>query len=468
MNRPENKIRKPILYIVLFLIAAIGIYLIFHTTRKNIKPETISPKGFDSTDALVADKSLLNINIPDDGKFTLVLDAGHGGEDNGAIVDTGRFKEKDFTLSIVKKIKPILNKAGIKTILTRNTDSFYNPIDRSILIQQYHADLVVSIHGNFIEDKWAKTLRGIEVYYDSANIYKNESKTLAENIFNGLKHIDSVPARRIMRKETGIYILRNALCPAVLVEAGYLTNPTEVKQLEKKTVQQQIASAIAKTLIAYTATQTKKLNLYDDDSLTNHQLWLIDYPDSLQDNAIIKINGNQIKHDDLYRLNVFDVTDEKFSFIKNDSGKTLQQLYITMNTGSKMLLTKKIDMSLAYSFIINKRTLDRNKLFYKFSYCKPNGETWVYIECNLQNKESASLNFFDKYPLYLIGGNKMASEKMKQAMNKDYKNMKACRAIEADKMQEYFTGNISKYAGVFVIDKSDAAIDSVLLKKIQL
>lgn len=432
--------------------------------------DTALPRAItaDSTDILIANKNLLGLNIPDDGRFTLVLDAGHGGKDDGAVGDSGRLMEKDYALAIVKIMKPILDRAGIKTMLTRSNDSFLNPIDRTILIQQYHADLLVSIHGNFIDDRWAKTLRGIEVYYDSANIYLNESRQLAETVFTAMKNIDSVPARRVMRKDAGIYILRNALCPAILVEAGYLTHPAEVKQLEKKLVQHEIAEALSKTIIQYAAVQQHNKNLYDAPVISNHKLWLVQYPDSIKDNAVIMINNQKADTSDLYRLNIFDEISETFTYTKNNNGTTVQTVHITIKPGSKTLLRNKIEMSLGYAFINNKRNTDKNKLFYKFSYCKPNGETWVYVGCSLYNKETAALNFFDKYPLYIINGNRMPNDKMKEAMNKDYKTAKACRAIEEGDLNKYFAGNTSKYSGAFILDKSDAAIDSILAKKVLL
>ena len=463
--------QKNIIIKWLFLTAAICLavtVLLFILKPKNKIPKKETVIKDSTAEEIIANKDLLTLNIPDDGKFTLVLDAGHGGIDDGAVGDTGRFMEKKLTLSIVKYMKPILDKAGIKTMLTRTGDDFFNPIDRTILIQQYHADLLVSIHGNFIDERWAKTLRGIEVYYDSANIYSAESKLLAKALFNSLKHIDSVPARRVMKKETGIYILRNALCPAALVEAGYLTNPAEVKQLEKKNVQQQIATALSKSIIEYASGFTQNKNLYDDEKLNNKNLWLIKYPDSIKENTLIKLNGEKITKDDLYRLNAFDITSENFSYAKNDSGKMQQVLDIAMSAGSKKFLIKKIDLALAYAYVTNKRNLDRTKLFYKFSYCKPNGETWVYIECNLYNKQNTPLNFFDKSPLYIINSSRMSSEKMKEAKNKDYQNVKACRAISETDMKNYFTGNTSKYSGAFILDKSEAAIDSFLVKKISL
>lgn len=443
------------------------VFLIFYSLNENNKTVN-KTNASDSTDILIANKDLLKLNIPDDGKFTLMLDAGHGGKDDGAIGDSGRLMEKNYTLAILNIMKPMLDKAGIKTMLTRSDDSFFNPIDRTILIQQYHADLLVSIHGNFIDDRWAKTLRGIEVYYDSANIYFTESKQLAESVFNSLKNIDSVPARRIMRKDAGIYILRNAVCPAILVEAGYLTNPKEVKQLEKKLVQHEIAEAISKTIIEYVKANPQNKNLYDAPVLSNHKLWLVQYPDSVKDNAIIKINGQRTDTSNLYKLNVFNVKSETFNFTKDTTGRVQQVMNIFMTPGSKKFLNNKIEMALAYAFINNKRNMDVNKLFYKFSYCKPNGETWVYIGCSLYNKETAYLNFFDKSPAYIINGSRMANDKMKEAKNKDYKTATACRAITQDNLEKYFTGNISKYSGAFILDKSDAAIDSVLAKKIVL
>jgi len=216
---------------------------------------------------------------------TIILDAGHGGKDPGAIGITGA-REKIIVLDITKRVKRILEKSGIKAILTRSQDRFLTLEERTEKASSYNADLFVSIHAN---SSTSKRPQGVEVYYpkymgrekgkedqikknqkiffrklkmkqsnpavekivfDMLYSHKqNESKDLAWHVSRNLAK--SIGFRNRGNMSSGFFVLRNTLVPAVLVEVGYLSNKKEERLLRKPEFRQKVAQAIAQSIIRY-------------------------------------------------------------------------------------------------------------------------------------------------------------------------------------------------------------------------
>ena len=181
----------------------------------------------------------------------IMVDAGHGGRDSGTYY--GDILEKDINLEIAKELEKELTKYGTIVYMTRKRDvdlsSIYNSAKkrgdlyrRLLLIKEKKCDLYISIHINWYDDN---TLRGAEVLYNSIN---KENKVLAQSIMNRFKkELDS--NRNI--KTTDLYMYRNTTTPGVLVECGYLSNPTERKLLQKEEYQKRLAKTITKGIIDF-------------------------------------------------------------------------------------------------------------------------------------------------------------------------------------------------------------------------
>ncbi len=213
---------------------------------------------------------------------TVVIDPGHGGKDPGAVGRRGT-KEKDITLAISKKLAYFLKEhLNLEVILTRNKDIFIPLRERTRIANKYRADLFVSIHINaslkpvkhgfevyFLSDevsdreaqivankenealKYEKTKEEINnelsaiLWSLTLNEYMNESSELCSFISEEVKKdpfLKKMENRGI--KEAGFYVLRGAKMPAVLVEAGFITNPEEERKLKKSWFQKRIAMAI--------------------------------------------------------------------------------------------------------------------------------------------------------------------------------------------------------------------------------
>lgn len=187
------------------------------------------------------------------GVKTVILDAGHGGEDPGAVSDLLGLKEKDLNLKIVLEVKKLLETENFKVLLTRSEDILkYEPATTNIvkkrkqdletrrkLIDNSSADIVVSVHLNkFPEQQYA----GAQVFYPP-NF--PESKKLGEALQLKIREmVDPTNKREALVKKEPIIILKNAKVTTAIVECGFLSNPEEEAKLNQEEYQKKIALAI--------------------------------------------------------------------------------------------------------------------------------------------------------------------------------------------------------------------------------
>ena len=216
----------------------------------------------------------------------IVIDAGHGGNDPGAIGRRG-LREKDVTLDIAKRVGNLLKNAGVSVTMTRSRDIFV-PLSRRVEIANaFGADLFLSIHANANR---VRSLHGFEVYYASFQVNDSQraldaAKELGLDLedayfassrsldlkatlwdmlytYNRAESIELAQAlcqstdRNLNRQILGIkganfYVLKRARMPAVLVEIGFLSNSEEEGMLRNGYHRQQIASSIAEGIEDY-------------------------------------------------------------------------------------------------------------------------------------------------------------------------------------------------------------------------
>lgn len=184
---------------------------------------------------------------------TVILDAGHGGEDPGAVSDYSGLREKDINLNIVMVLKNLLEKDNYKVILTRETDRLeYSDEAKTILqkrkedltrrkkiIDESGADFAVSIHLNkFPQTKY----HGAQAFFPPNS---PDSQKLANEIQNSIRlNVDNENDRAALVKKDQIMILKNLKTPTVIVECGFLSNPDEEKLLGSEEYQNKLAQAI--------------------------------------------------------------------------------------------------------------------------------------------------------------------------------------------------------------------------------
>ena len=183
---------------------------------------------------------------------TIILDAGHGGEDGGAI-GVGGIIEKDLNLAVTLKTEKFLKFMGYDVILTRKTDTMTcdeglktqrekkvsDIKNRLSIIEKTPCLCFISIHQNI----FGGDAKGAQVFYGSNN---EESKFFAESIQNGIVSLLQPENNRIA-KSAGkeIYILYHTTKPAVLVECGFISNNSEAASLKDDAYQNKMAFAVA-------------------------------------------------------------------------------------------------------------------------------------------------------------------------------------------------------------------------------
>jgi N-acetylmuramoyl-L-alanine amidase len=204
---------------------------------------------------------------PPRAKITSIcLDPGHGGKDPGNQV--GSNQEKQYTLLLAREVRAQLARAGFKVTLTRSTDTFVDLPSRTELAKRQSADLLVSLHLNAAETG-RDSVQGAEVYCLTpagasstnarkegsfagafpGNRYNDKNLLLAYQVQKSLKRSLSVADRGVRRARFAV--LRNAVMPAVLVEAGFMSHPAEGRKIFTAAYRQKMARAIVEGLLAY-------------------------------------------------------------------------------------------------------------------------------------------------------------------------------------------------------------------------
>src|SRR5438128_6976239 len=171
---------------------------------------------------------------------TVVVDAGHGGKDNGAYRAFGG-AEKIATLDVAKRLARKLRESDLKIVMTRSTDVFI-PLEQRVAIENAQKNSIfVSIHFN---DSRRRGIRGFETYYHSAN-----SIDLARRIQSKLMTIPHSANRGV--HSANFRVLRLAKYPAVLVEFGFLSNRLEGGEARDAEYREALADRIAEAIVEH-------------------------------------------------------------------------------------------------------------------------------------------------------------------------------------------------------------------------
>ena len=225
---------------------------------------------------------------------TVVLDAGHGGKDPGAVGKYGT-KEKDVVLDITKRAGRLLEKSGIKVVYTRDEDVFVPLLDRTKIANDVNGKLFVSIHTNANKNRKVQgfetfllrpgksedaievasrenSVINLEEFTDryeeltgealimatmAQSMFMKESEDLASIMQMELDKKLDTPNRGV--KQAGFYVLIGASMPNALVEVGFISNPSEEKRLRQSAHKQKIAEAICQAIKHFKHSREKVL-----------------------------------------------------------------------------------------------------------------------------------------------------------------------------------------------------------------
>ena len=236
------------------------------------------------------------------GSFTVVIDAGHGGKDPGAVgkIDGKDVLEKNATLQVARKLRDELSKlAGVKVVMTRDKDVFLELSERTRIANAAKGDLFVSLHCNSLplNSKRREEVNGFMVYllreakddndraierreneairYETGerakkqslgpvewmmlehqlNLYTKESERLAGLVVNNLARQGPVEKERTGAGQAGFFVLVGALMPSVLIEMGYVSSTDDAAALIDPARQKRIAVGIAKSIDEFRKTR---------------------------------------------------------------------------------------------------------------------------------------------------------------------------------------------------------------------
>ncbi len=234
------------------------------------------------------------------GLETVVIDAGHGGKDPGAMV--GKIREKDIVLAIALRLGNLIREKipGVKVVFTRSTDNFVPLFERSVIANKNNADLFISIHANFCA---AASIKGTETYVlglhrteDNLNVAKKENSVILlekdystryegfnpnlsesyimfeliqdANIDQSVEFAGILQdrfqkhAQRASRdvRQAGFLVLRESAMPSVLIETGYLSNKSEAAYLMSEAGRKTLALAIFDSFKSYKEKFESRLN----------------------------------------------------------------------------------------------------------------------------------------------------------------------------------------------------------------
>ena len=201
---------------------------------------------------LIYKKNFTKVSGKTSENTVIILDAGHGGFDGGAVAQDGTV-EKDINLNITVAVSEMLTSCGYEVLLTRNNDSgteadpnasiskrkVSDLNNRLQLINSYEDAIFVSVHLNKFT---TSTANGAQVFYSKNH---SLSSRLGDSIQKSIVELLQPNNERVIKQATkSTYLLHNAKIPAVIVECGFLSNAAELKKLKDENYQKQMAYAV--------------------------------------------------------------------------------------------------------------------------------------------------------------------------------------------------------------------------------
>ena len=231
--------KKRIIFLTLAIFLPIGMFMFQTATNINTS------------------KTVATMATPVSSK-TIIVDAGHGGEDGGAVSNNG-VSEAEINLKIALKLQQLLEQSGSNVVLTRSENNAIYDVDKKTLREKKNsdirnrvkigngssADIFVSIHLNKIPEN---QYYGWQTFFKDGN---EDGKRLATCIQNNLNETMQKENKRTPLKINNVYIIKHVEIPTVIVECGFLSNSEEEKQLQQEEYQTKLAWGIYNGIMEY-------------------------------------------------------------------------------------------------------------------------------------------------------------------------------------------------------------------------
>jgi N-acetylmuramoyl-L-alanine amidase len=287
--------------------------------------------------------------------YIVVIDAGHGGADHGALSSSTKVSEAELALQFAKAVKAANTNSNIKIILTRETDVFNSVQEKADFTNAQKADLFISLHCNNAEpirhengNKTENPAKGMVMYiankekavnYNANAIFANE---LASSI-KDLNHFSGIKSRN-----AGIWVLQAVKCPSVLIEAGFITNQEDLKLMLDAGYQKKFALSLLEGVQSYLASaeQNTYKTKYDtvivrlNDSSKNNSYVIVSDSVVLRESnkkPLIILDGKVQPNTDINKINPNSI--EKIDVLKNESAT---KVYGDAGKNGVIIITSKV------------------------------------------------------------------------------------------------------------------------------
>ncbi len=311
-------------------------------------------------------------------QYTVVINAGHGGSDGGALGIDGVTREKTLTLALAKAIQQANQNDQLKIVLTREDDVDQTVNQVANYANQQGADLFISLHCNGVDKKFAASIKGMEIYIadKTKTNFQTENYLLANQLANSLSGLD-IPMTGIKSRKSGVYVLENVKSPSVLLETGFMSNTSDLNQLKNEVYQQKLAASILNGVQYYFSSKENGASI-DTTILNSDSVYIVPKDKSIQlisegNNAsnLITLNGialqNKMSFNSTNGAVVFSGDSRKLNF--NSTGKdtgVIRFNAINFDTVPPMILIDGVKMdkgslSLIDPNFIKEMTVLKNK-----------------------------------------------------------------------------------------------------------
>jgi N-acetylmuramoyl-L-alanine amidase len=289
-------------------------------------------------------------NFSTDKPITVVIDAGHGGTDPGAINING-VSEKDMALTLAKKVKELNKNPNLNLILSREIDVFNNIVEKAEFANLQKANLFVSIHLSGSPKAKYNKETGLEIYISRDSFTNSiESKSFGYTMLDAFKNNYQLPVKeKLVQRKQGIWVLQEVNAPSVLIEAGFITTDKDLAYLQSEKGQEAFATNVLNGINNYvTSKKASSTNNKDKENL----LSFIE-SSKITDNNYEKVNASE-------NLNTFKTSLVKNEVLNNTSSNTIAK----PNNFNSNLEEQKVNNQLVHKNQMNMQLSNTKDLNY--------------------------------------------------------------------------------------------------------
>jgi N-acetylmuramoyl-L-alanine amidase len=370
---------------------------------------------------------------------TVVIDAGHGGKDFGAMAN--EIYEKDLCLQIAQKVLALNENPNLKIILTRSTDIYQTPPEKANLINSLQADLAISIHIGATGNKAETKESGVHVWINKDELPNlPESRILANALLQSFASNFALQVKpNPMQREKGIWILKSTQCPIALLEPGFINNAKDLTIISSREGQENIARNILMGIEKYLATDKSKLlqqpiAMIKKDTLPEGKI----VPEQIEPTATIEKVADKIDNE------------KALVIINNKVIGTMEELKTKYEIEQLELSTKKLSMTMLAPQAAVKKYGERAS-FGAVELTMPD-DIKIKMEVHTPSSNTNGLPMIGVTPLYILDG----AETTPAALNINPETIKEITVLKGENATKWY-GEKGKNGVVEIITKQAPA-----------